>query len=129
MIRRPPVSTRTDTLFPYTTLFRSTAANLCNRAPHRAPRRQCLSPAMVMDFDQGALPEPRLVGRQFLFAAAGRGDEAQGFRAWLAPPPSCRRARRPGGFWPAKRSPGAIFPIPPIRSAERRVGKRGVSTG
>src|SRR3546814_3572847 len=25
MIRRPPRSTRTDTLFPYTTLFRSTA--------------------------------------------------------------------------------------------------------
>src|SRR3546814_4466507 len=29
MIRRPPRSTRTDTLFPYTTLFRS---------PHRPPR-------------------------------------------------------------------------------------------
>src|SRR3546814_7270697 len=28
MIRRPPRSTRTDTLFPYTTLFRSTAAGL-----------------------------------------------------------------------------------------------------
>src|SRR3546814_15690077 len=27
MIRRPPRSTRTDTLFPYTTLFRSTAMN------------------------------------------------------------------------------------------------------
>src|SRR3546814_4531130 len=27
MIRRPPRSTRTDTLFPYTTLFRSTVAN------------------------------------------------------------------------------------------------------
>src|SRR3546814_1471930 len=26
MIRRPPISTRTDTLFPYTTLFRSRAA-------------------------------------------------------------------------------------------------------
>src|SRR3546814_1310313 len=26
MFRRPPVSTRTDTLFPYTTLFRSAAA-------------------------------------------------------------------------------------------------------
>src|SRR3546814_10361585 len=26
MIRRPPRSTRTDTLFPYTTLFRSTAS-------------------------------------------------------------------------------------------------------
>src|SRR3546814_2108221 len=28
MIRRPPRSTRTDTLFPYTTLFRSVAALL-----------------------------------------------------------------------------------------------------
>src|SRR3546814_8533657 len=28
MIRRPPRSTRTDTLFPYTTLFRSQAAAL-----------------------------------------------------------------------------------------------------
>src|SRR3546814_9778291 len=27
MIRRPPRSTRTDTLFPYTTLFRSVAVN------------------------------------------------------------------------------------------------------
>src|SRR3546814_3865065 len=27
MIRRPPRSTRTDTLFPYTTLFRSAAAS------------------------------------------------------------------------------------------------------
>src|SRR3546814_6052279 len=26
MIRRPPISTRTDTLFPYTTLFRSRSA-------------------------------------------------------------------------------------------------------
>src|SRR3546814_14323290 len=35
MIRRPPRSTRTDTLFPYTTLFRSPRGIL--RAPH--PRR------------------------------------------------------------------------------------------
>src|SRR3546814_18222588 len=27
MIRRPPISTRTDTLFPYTTLFRSAGGN------------------------------------------------------------------------------------------------------
>src|SRR3546814_14764341 len=41
MIRRPPRSTRTDTLFPYTTLFRSAAGNdgcpqlfrLARRAP------------------------------------------------------------------------------------------------
>src|SRR3546814_12463610 len=30
MIRRPPRSTRTDTLFPYTTLFRSTLDSLKN---------------------------------------------------------------------------------------------------
>src|SRR3546814_7713159 len=32
MIRRPPRSTRTDTLFPYTTLFRSPS-----RSPHESP--------------------------------------------------------------------------------------------
>src|SRR3546814_10839234 len=31
MIRRPPRSTRTDTLFPYTTLFRSAAECDCRR--------------------------------------------------------------------------------------------------
>src|SRR3546814_8209973 len=36
MIRRPPRSTRTDTLFPYTTLFRSClAAHRRANAPHR----------------------------------------------------------------------------------------------
>src|SRR3546814_10248886 len=38
MIRRPPRSTRTDTLFPYTTLFRS-PANLALRGPGRSARR------------------------------------------------------------------------------------------
>src|SRR3546814_5210507 len=32
MIRRPPGSTRTDTLFPYTTLFRSAGIELRQRA-------------------------------------------------------------------------------------------------
>src|SRR3546814_10495849 len=34
MIRRPPRSTRTDTLFPYTTLFRSCHAPLLESAKH-----------------------------------------------------------------------------------------------
>src|SRR3546814_10032198 len=42
MIRRPPISTRTDTLFPYTTLFRSkqldigliTAGEIMTNQPH-----------------------------------------------------------------------------------------------
>src|SRR3546814_1980163 len=33
MIRRPPRSTRTDTLFPYTTLFRSEDAAIRRRRP------------------------------------------------------------------------------------------------
>src|SRR3546814_11314136 len=33
MIRRPPRSTRTDTLFPYTTLFRSVQEELCRGEP------------------------------------------------------------------------------------------------
>src|SRR3546814_1810673 len=39
MIRRPPRSTRTDTLFPYTTLFRSriSACNSVCPPPTRAP--------------------------------------------------------------------------------------------
>src|SRR3546814_8324453 len=35
MIRRPPRSTRTDTLFPYTTLFRSAAAERDRRLAER----------------------------------------------------------------------------------------------
>src|SRR3546814_18475105 len=37
MIRRPPRSTRTDTLFPYTTLFRSGPTLPTGRAPVREP--------------------------------------------------------------------------------------------
>src|SRR3546814_5326505 len=33
MVRRPPRSTRTDTLFPYTTLFRSAVTGLQNATP------------------------------------------------------------------------------------------------
>src|SRR3546814_4061522 len=36
MIRRPPRSTRTDTLFPYTTLFRSPAGDLEPAAPGKS---------------------------------------------------------------------------------------------
>src|SRR3546814_59487 len=47
MIRRPPRSTRTDTLFPYTTLFRSTFdfrmsnRHIYNLGPHRWSMDDC----------------------------------------------------------------------------------------
>src|SRR3546814_12697423 len=40
MIRRPPRSTRTDTLFPYTTLFRSRGADLGGGQGERARARR-----------------------------------------------------------------------------------------
>src|SRR3546814_8575132 len=44
MVRRPPRSTRTDTLCPYTTLFRSAGRGLC-RADSRPDRRRRRGPA------------------------------------------------------------------------------------
>src|SRR3546814_6517272 len=63
MIRRPPRSTRTDTLFPYTTLFRSIGKRLGLDEP-----RQLLQPS-PFDWQQQALcylprglPEPNVRG-------------------------------------------------------------------
>src|SRR3546814_17969530 len=47
MIRRPPRSTRTDTLFPYTTLFRSAGCRLFHRYRcilHGCPRNPPAAP-------------------------------------------------------------------------------------
>src|SRR3546814_15349363 len=56
MIRGPPVSTRTDTLFPYTTLFRSAAGP----AGHHGRGHGRVSSAAVPDhFDQTGLGAQR----------------------------------------------------------------------
>src|SRR3546814_17052145 len=52
MIRRPPRSTRTDTFFPYTTLFRSQRVGAGGEY-HRRPRG-----AGLQDGDEGARPRP-----------------------------------------------------------------------
>src|SRR3546814_831561 len=50
MIRRPPRSTRTDTLFPYTTLFRSTEADFLHRQPQPLRSiREADEPHRVLD--------------------------------------------------------------------------------
>src|SRR3546814_18791394 len=59
MLRRPPRSTRTDTLFPYTTLFRSPPS----RWGKATVRRAALSPAagdLLPDQRLSALCKPRL---------------------------------------------------------------------
>src|SRR3546814_1613169 len=47
MIRRPPRSTRTDTLFPYTTLFRSSNRCWPRVRPRRSPAAASLNLAGV----------------------------------------------------------------------------------
>src|SRR3546814_5146297 len=69
MIRRPPRSTRTDTLFPYTTLFRSDIAALGHQhdaqilgalVAHILQDRQLLVGDQLRDrLDQLALGDPR----------------------------------------------------------------------
>src|SRR3546814_7275576 len=48
MIRRPPRSTRTDTLFPYTTLFRSLCATLVGGACNIGGLRGALAAFQVL---------------------------------------------------------------------------------
>src|SRR3546814_3477123 len=71
MIRRPPRSTRTDTLFPYTTLFRSPAAR------RKARRRSALPPSAR---------SPRGIFELRDAFAADRLDDARQHRYALAEP-------------------------------------------
>src|SRR3546814_18250399 len=63
MIRRPPRSTRTDTLFPYTTLFRSGAGCRPGRSvyaealPCRKPRTAWLTKRGILPVSSGRSEE------------------------------------------------------------------------
>src|SRR3546814_19405113 len=104
MIRRPPRSTRTDTLFPYTTLFRSTRRGFGPDAEHifHPPRRHGEGrPGQIRKARTPDYPAHR--NRH-----AERSD-ALSRQGLLPRPPSALRAF--------------------ARSEERRVGKECVSTG
>src|SRR3546814_19611939 len=114
MIRRPPRSTRTDTLFPYTTLFQSRPA------------------ASVGDFAKlsGALPNAiHEVGGDLVGGGGGKGSKHRIKRVFVThPKTSC------GLHVSYTRSPAPSLKLlflrecPPPRSEERRVGKECVST-
>src|SRR3546814_2176924 len=77
MIRRPPRSTRTDTLFPYTTLFRSRphhpafdAGTPCLAHRPSGARPSLRSAALAADRLQGLPPRPLSAG-----APATRSEE------------------------------------------------------
>src|SRR3546814_15781632 len=91
MVRRPPGSTRTDTLFPYTTLFRSGQALADRgawlaRATDLARDRLCDGLRMGLHFQRRAW---RADGR-FLLRARDRG--AGHFRRYQAPVSALRHA-------------------------------------
>src|SRR3546814_16314801 len=113
MIRRPPRSTRTDTLFPYTTLFRSLPG-----AAGAAEGR--LSRARGHVLAAGCAQALRALGQGA--AACERRGGVRGSRLWRG---GLRRGA--GGALGAGQDPVAAGPVP-RRSEERRVGKEGVST-
>src|SRR3546814_17702336 len=85
MIRRPPRSTRSDTLFPYTTLFRS------RPAPRRPP---VAAQALGDGGDLQPLPEP---DRAWAAEAVGRDPPADSPSAGELLPDPLRTGRNPRG--------------------------------
>src|SRR3546814_11366646 len=88
MIRRPPTSTRTDTLFPYTTRFRSGRGTL-ERLPARCRRRP--AHAARARFRDGRRGRPGGVGtddprRDRADQTADRGVVGFVPLAWIASP-------------------------------------------
>src|SRR3546814_15265995 len=110
MILRPPISTRTDTLFPYTTLFRS--------------RRDRL-----LHLRSGVHLDGELRFRHHLHRRRGRRADAS-----RLPHRGSRRAQRlhgrllPAAVWRAAKRQGKDDVRKINRSEERRVGKECVST-
>src|SRR3546814_21051838 len=118
MIRRPPRSTRTDTLFPYTTLFRSTrttcgwTGSSISGAPGRPEHSDPGSRA------HGAVRP----------GGAGQGVKPTSSDAWkgacggtnLTLPRASRSMHSASGESPRRQV---------LRSDERREGKEGVNTG
>src|SRR3546814_20476237 len=121
MIRRPPRSTRTDTLFPYTTLFRSRFSSACSsyriewqqrliyvqwrfvRQAHAPSQQAGMAPDLRLLLDAIAAPGlPRSEG--VIVAAEGMADQ----REVISAAQLCLTSNRP------------------FRSQELRVGKECV---
>src|SRR3546814_1835192 len=84
MIRRPPRSTRTDTLFPYTTLFRTPCAAGCAHPPAAAACRAATGRARSRSCRPRRRPGRHATGESAGARAAGR---SRGLRVRLLPLP------------------------------------------
>src|SRR3546814_14331802 len=118
MIRRPPRSTRTDTLFPYTALFRS----LQDRAAYDQQRKagECV---VFEDLPRGGVANRALVGAaeaasSSAEAPCGSGFSREIFRAAATRRhhqgrPACPPAHTPHPFPSASPPPPATATPPP----------------
>src|SRR3546814_205287 len=96
MIRRPPRSTRTDTLFPYTTLFRSWRRRASTLNPNtRSGRRRRGCPNRGLR-PSGSRTMPGSRARTARRSSPGRKSH------WQLTP--ANRPRSPGATWPSSRS-------------------------
>src|SRR3546814_3586695 len=105
MIRRPPRSTRTDTLFPYTTLFRSSLAAepgrqftiLIQRQEHRswtAVMQDINRPVCASVLPDREVPHDFRGGHALLIALHRRGMGASHDKLLLVEALSCPAAQR-----------------------------------
>src|SRR3546814_12540858 len=90
MIRRPPISTRTDTLFSYTTLFRSSATRRTSRTGSSTSRSRDPDRTEHRNEEGAARHEPPPLRDRWdgsvLRLLLQQGDEASDLSAPLADP-------------------------------------------
>src|SRR3546814_20145632 len=120
LIRRPPRSTLTDTLFPYTTLFRSKLRHAFGVDPARAHEFQRVADA-IRGF--GIFLRPRAAAHEIVRPAMDLVEV--GIAALRERAQQVERRRRLGLGPPHPLRLGRARP----RSEERRVGKEWVSAG
>src|SRR3546814_13247050 len=125
MIRRPPRSTRTDTLFPYTTLFRSAGADARTAGAYAralvAIGRTQATP-QLLDRMAGGRPRRHDDARTRLFQRLHRPSPLRR----LCGPLSRSRADHGGVAHPGEEIPRNSPMILPWRSEVRRAGKEEV---
>src|SRR3546814_8033646 len=73
MIRRPPRSTRTDTLFPYTTLFRSPTRSQLQPRPMRETSRH--PPPMIIAAKKSSSPHRSVLSLRRRCRSRSRSEE------------------------------------------------------
>src|SRR3546814_1928183 len=69
MIRRPPRSTRTDTLFPYTTLFRSAGIRVCMITGDHARTATAIAKSVSI------LPQTSEMSNELVMNGSARSEE------------------------------------------------------